>query len=329
MTTDSTTKTVYRIGTRKSKLALVQTEMVKNYLGKAFPQYEFIVEAMSTTGDRILNLALSKIGEKSLFTKELEVALEDGRVDFVVHCLKDLPTTLPQGMHLGAVMERENPNDALVLSPKYEGCSSLADLPEGSVVGTSSLRRVAQLKNKYPHLVYKDVRGNLNTRLAKLDDPQGEFAAIVLAVAGLVRLDLGHRISQVLPLSDSLYAVSQGALGIECRESDADTRRLLDFLNHHPTRTMCSAERALMRKLEGGCSVPIGVCSSLQDKVLSLHGLVASLDGQKIVEFDSKMSLEESTSAEQDLVLASELGITVANGLVERGAGIILAELAH
>lgn len=157
MTTDSTTKTVYRIGTRKSKLALVQTEMVKNYLGKAFPQYEFIVEAMSTTGDRILNLALSKIGEKSLFTKELEVALEDGRVDFVVHCLKDLPTTLPQGMHLGAVMERENPNDALVLSPKYEGCSSLADLPEGSVVGTSSLRRVAQLKNKYPHLVYKDV----------------------------------------------------------------------------------------------------------------------------------------------------------------------------
>ncbi|CAO3609744.1 unnamed protein product [Mucor fragilis] len=329
MTTDSTTKTVYHIGTRKSKLALVQTEMVKNYLGKAFPQYEFIVEAMSTTGDRILNLALSKIGEKSLFTKELEVALEDGRVDFVVHCLKDLPTTLPQGMHLGAVMERENPNDALVLSPKYEGCSSLADLPEGSVVGTSSLRRVAQLKNKYPHLVYKDVRGNLNTRLAKLDDPQGEFAAIVLAVAGLVRLDLGHRISQVLPLSDSLYAVSQGALGIECRESDADTRRLLDFLNHHPTRTMCSAERALMRKLEGGCSVPIGVCSSLQDKVLSLHGLVASLDGQKIVEFDSKMSLEESTSAEQDLVLASELGITVANGLVERGAGIILAELAH
>lgn len=144
-----------------------------------------------------------------------------------------------------------------------------------------------------------------------------------------MRLDLGHRISQVLPLSDSLYAVSQGALGIECRESDADTRRLLDFLNHHPTRTMCSAERALMRKLEGGCSVPIGVCSSLQDKVLSLHGLVASLDGQKIVEFDSKMSLEESTSAEQDLVLASELGITVANGLVERGAGIILAELAH
>ncbi|KAG1080666.1 hypothetical protein G6F42_023262 [Rhizopus arrhizus] len=224
MTTDSTAKTVYRIGTRKSNLALVQTEMVKNYLNKAFPQYEFIVEAMSTTGDRILNLALSKIGEKSLFTKELEVALEDGRVDFVVHCLKDLPTTLPKGMHLGAVMERENPNDALVLSPKYEG-SSLADLPKGSVVGTSSLRRVAQLKNKYPHLVYKDVRGNLNTRLAKLDDPQGEYAAIILAVAGLVRLNLGHRISQVIPLSDSLYAVSQGALCIECRENDSDTHR--------------------------------------------------------------------------------------------------------
>lgn len=156
MTTESTAKTVYRIGTRKSKLALVQTEMIKDLLSKAFPQYQFIVEGISTTGDRILDVALSKIGEKALFTKELEVALEDGRVDFVVHCLKDLPTTLPQGMGLGAIMERENPNDALILSPKYQG-SSLADLPEGSVVGTSSLRRVAQLKNKYPHLVYKDV----------------------------------------------------------------------------------------------------------------------------------------------------------------------------
>lgn len=156
MKTESTAKTVYRIGTRKSKLALVQSEMVKDYLEKAFPQYEFIIEAMTTTGDRISNLALNKIGEKSLFTKELEVALEDGSVDFVVHCLKDLPTSLPEGMHLGAVMERENPNDALVLSSKYEGYS-LADLPEGSVVGTGSLRRVAQLKHKYPHLVYKGV----------------------------------------------------------------------------------------------------------------------------------------------------------------------------
>lgn len=170
---------------------------------------------------------------------------------------------------------------------------------------------------------------NRDTRLAKLDDPQGEYAAIVLAVAGLVRLNLGHRISQVLPLSDSLYAVSQGALGIECRESDVDTRRLLDFLNHHPTRTMCSAERSLMRTLEGGCSVPIGVCSSLENKMLSLRGLVASLDGQQIVEFESEISLQESASVEQDVVLANELGITVANGLIERGAGVILAELAH
>ncbi|GAN10767.1 porphobilinogen deaminase [Mucor ambiguus] len=329
MTTDSTAKTVYRIGTRKSKLALVQTEMIKDYLSKAFPQYEFILEGISTTGDRILDVALSKIGEKALFTKELEVALEDGRVDFVVHCLKDLPTTLPRGIALGAVMERENPNDALVLSPKYGNCSSLADLPEGSVVGTSSLRRVAQLKNKYPHLIYKDVRGNVDTRLAKLDNPEGEYAAIILAVAGLVRLHLEHRISQVLPLTDSLYAVSQGALGIECREDDVDTRRLLNFLNHHPTRTMCSAERSLMRRLEGGCSVPIGVCSSLEDRMLSLRGLVASLDGQQIVEFDSKISLQESASFDQDLVLANELGTTVADGLIERGAGVILAGLSH
>lgn len=149
-------KTTYTIGTRRSQLALVQTEIVRAELSKLYPEYEFKIEAMSTTGDKILNVALSKIGEKSLFTKELEVALEDGRVDFVVHSLKDLPTTLPPGMFLGAVMERENPNDALVLSEKYKGYT-LATLPEGSVVGTSSLRRVAQLKRRYPKLIFKDV----------------------------------------------------------------------------------------------------------------------------------------------------------------------------
>lgn len=321
-------KRVFRIGTRKSQLALVQTEIVKNCLQKTFPQYEFLVEAMSTTGDRILNVALSKIGEKSLFTKELEVALEDGRVDLVVHSLKDLPTVLPEGMYLGAVMEREDPNDALVLSPKFAG-HTLATLPAGSVVGTSALRRVAQLKRKYPHLVYKDVRGNLNTRLAKLDNPEGEYAAIILAVAGLVRLDMGDRISNVIPPKDSLHAVSQGALGIECREDDKDTRGLLDVLNHHPTRTMCLAERALMRRLEGGCTVPIGVNSNITDKTLTLHGLVASLDGQQMVEYESSISLEKSKSKEEDLVLAAELGVQVADELVNRGAGAILAELAH
>ncbi|KAI7905633.1 porphobilinogen deaminase [Cokeromyces recurvatus] len=319
---------IYRIGTRKSQLALVQTEIVRKHLQDNFPDLEFLIEPMSTTGDRILNVSLSKIGEKSLFTKELEVALAEGRVDLVVHSLKDLPTVLPDGMFLGAVMERENPNDALVLSPKFKG-HTLATLPKGSVIGTSSLRRVAQLKRRYPHLVFKDTRGNINTRLAKLDNPEGEYAAIVLAVAGLVRINMGHRISQVISSTDSLHAVSQGALGIECRENDFDVHKLLESLNHHPTYIMCSAERSLMRQLEGGCSVPIGVNSSIKDKILSLHGLVSTLDGQRVVEFEDHISLENSKSDKDDFALASKLGIHVAKELIKRGADTILAELAH
>ncbi|KAI8070089.1 porphobilinogen deaminase [Thamnidium elegans] len=321
-------KRIINIGTRKSQLALVQTEIVRNCLQTAFPQFEFRIVSMTTIGDRILNVALNKIGEKALFTKELEVALEDGRVDLVVHSLKDLPTVLPDGMYLGAVMERENPNDALVLSPKYQD-HTLASLPAGSVIGTSALRRIAQLTHKYPHLVYKDVRGNLNTRLAKLDNSEGEYAAIILAVAGLVRLNMSDRISSVIPPSDSLHAVSQGALGIECRSKDTEIRELLDVLNHHPTRIMCSAERSLMRTLEGGCSVPIGVNSSLKNKCLTLHGLVASLDGQQIVQYEDSVSLIDSKSNEQDVLLATELGIKVANELLNRGADAILKELAH
>lgn len=319
---------VIRIGTRKSELALVQTEIVRNCLQTTFPQYEFVAVPMSTTGDRILNVALSKIGEKALFTKELEVALEDGRVDLVVHSLKDLPTVLPEGMYLGAVMEREDPNDALVLAPKFEG-HTLASLPAGSVIGTSALRRVAQLKRRYPHLVYKDVRGNLNTRLAKLDNPEGEYAAIILAVAGLVRINKGDRISSIISSKESLHAVSQGALGVECRANDKDTQALLDVLNHHPTRTMCLAERALMRRLEGGCTVPIGVNSHIKEKILTLHGLVASLDGQQMVEYETSISLKECKTGEEELALAAQLGVTVADELVNRGAGAILAELGH
>lgn len=167
-----------------------------------------------------------------------------------------------------------------------------------------------------------------NTRLAKLDDPEGEYAAIILAVAGLVRINMEDRISSVIPASDSLHAVSQGALGIECRENDADTRALLEVLNHHPTRIMCSAERSLMRKLEGGCTVPIGVNTSIKDGKLTLHGLVASLDGQNVVEFEDSVSLVEKAQKEE-LSLADELGIHVATELVNRGARAILEELAH
>ncbi|CEI96228.1 Putative Porphobilinogen deaminase [Rhizopus microsporus] len=325
---NNASKKSFVIGTRKSQLALVQTYMVRDTLQALYPDHEFTIEAMSTLGDNILDKALSKIGEKALFTKELEIALANNKVDFVVHCLKDLPTMLPPGMTLGAIMEREDPSDALVLNERNKG-KTIKDLPPGSVIGTSSLRRVAQLKRRYPHLEFKDVRGNLNTRLAKLDDENGPFSGIVLAVAGLVRLNLGNRISQVLPPSDSLHAVSQGALAIECREGDEDTIAMLQPLNHADTRITCLAERALMRKLEGGCSVPIGVNTRLENNTLWLHGLVASLDGQHVVEHQDKVSLEEAKTQEAKEALAETLGRSVAEVLLKNGADKILEELAH
>ncbi|KAI9010309.1 porphobilinogen deaminase [Phycomyces nitens] len=317
----------YAIGTRKSELAMVQTHLVRDILQKKFPQHTFSVQSMSTSGDRILDLALNKIGEKALFTKELEVALEDGRVDLVVHSLKDLPTVLPEGMYLGAVLERENPHDALVLAPGLDG-HTLATLPKGSVVGTSSLRRVAQLKRRYPHLVFDDMRGNLNTRLAKLDAVDSRFSGIILAVAGLVRINRDDRISQIIEPSDSLHAVSQGALGIECRENDKDIRALLESLNHTETRIMCLSERSLMRTLEGGCSVPIGVNTKLDKNSLRLRGLVASLDGQEVVEYEDSISLENANDAKK-FELAETLGNRVAAKLVELGANKILDVLRH
>ncbi|ORE06404.1 porphobilinogen deaminase [Rhizopus microsporus var. microsporus] len=324
---NNVSKKSFVIGTRKSQLALVQTHMVRDALQALYPDHEFTIEAMSTLGDNILDKALSKIGEKALFTKELEVALANNKVDFVVHCLKDLPTMLPPGMTLGAIMEREDPSDALVLNERNKG-KTIKDLPSGSVIGTSSLRRVAQLKRRYPHLEFKDVI-LINTRLAKLDDENGPFSGIVLAVAGLVRLNLGNRISQVLPPSDSLHAVSQGALAIECREGDDDTIAMLQPLNHADTRITCLAERALMRKLEGGCSVPIGVNTRLENNTLWLHGLVASLDGQHVVEHQDKVSLEEAKTQEAKEALAETLGRSVAETLLKNGADKILEELAH
>ncbi|CAO3652455.1 unnamed protein product [Cunninghamella echinulata] len=316
----------FRIGTGKSALAMVQTEFVRDSLQKVFPNYKFEIIPMSTTGDCILHVALSKIGEKSLFTKELEVALADKRVDFVVHSLKDLPTVLPEGMYLGAVMERENPHDAVVLHEKHKG-ATLATLPAGFIIGTSSLRRVAQLKRTYPHLTFTDCRGNLNTRLSKLDE--GQYAAIILAVAGLKRINLGHRISHILTPSESLHAVSQGALGVECRENDSACRELLNKLNHTTTRLLCTSERGMLRTLEGGCSIPIGVNTSYENNRLNLHGLVASLDGQQVVECKDHVDIDPELPLGKQYELANELGITVANKLLETGADVILKELSH
>ncbi|KAG2181313.1 hypothetical protein INT43_008896 [Umbelopsis isabellina] len=314
------------LGTRKSQLAMVQTYQVQAALQKLYPTYHFPILPMSTTGDKVLDVALSKIGEKSLFTKELEVALSDRKVDLVVHSLKDLPTTLPEGMLLGAVMERENPHDAVCFNEKYKDYT-LDKLPEGSVIGTSSVRRIAQLKRRFPHLEFKDVRGNLNTRLAKLDANDSPYAGIVLAVAGLTRINQGHRISQVLDPSLSLHAVSQGALGVECRLDDTNIIKLLEPLNHYETRIRCMGERSLMRTLEGGCSVPIGVNTRFEGRILHLRGLVASVDGTQVAEDDAEIEIPaDSKEAEQ---CAEQLGIMVAQKLLDQGARQILDQIQH
>ncbi|KAJ1989012.1 porphobilinogen deaminase [Dimargaris cristalligena] len=313
------------IGSRKSALALVQTYHVRDCLQTRNPHTTFPLVTMSTQGDKVLDVALSKIGEKALFTKELEVALEAGEVDLVVHSLKDLPTTLPPGMEIGAMLEREDPRDAVVLKdhPDYTG-RTLETLPRGSVVGTSSVRRIAQLSRRFPHLVFQDVRGNLNTRLQKLDDPAGPYAALILAVAGLRRLDWPHRISQILPEETMLHAVGQGALAIECRSNDQRTLDLVRPLIHSDTLLRCTAERTLMRELEGGCSVPLGVYTELAGsgptRTLRLHALVASLDGSQVVEAE----IIATIGTTQDPAAAANLGLEVAAIMKAKGAKKLL-----
>ncbi|WP_017662864.1 hydroxymethylbilane synthase [Baaleninema simplex] len=300
-----------RIGSRKSQLALVQTHWVRDRLQESYPDRKFEIHTMSTQGDKILDVALAKIGDKGLFTKELEVGMLAGETDFAVHSLKDLPTNLPEGLMLGCVTERENPADALVVHEKHKD-KQLETLPEGAVVGTSSLRRLAQLRHHYPHLEFKDIRGNLNTRLAKLDE--GNYDAIILAVAGLQRLGMGDRIHQAIPAEVSLHAVGQGALGIECREGDTEILELLKAIEDVPTTQRCLAERAFLRSLEGGCQVPIGVNTSIEGDRLTLTGMVASIDGQQLV----KDTVSGNTAD------AETLGVTLANRLREQGATEIL-----
>jgi hydroxymethylbilane synthase len=303
-----------RIGSRKSQLALVQTHWVRDQLQGHYPDRHFDISTMSTQGDKILDVALAKIGDKGLFTKELELGMLNGDIDFAVHSLKDLPTNLPEGLVLGCVTERENPADALVVHNNHSD-KQIDTLPAGAVVGTSSLRRLAQLRYHFPHLVFKDIRGNLNTRLQKLDE--GGYDAIILAVAGLERLGMGDRIHQILPADISLHAVGQGALGIECRGEDAEILSLLTAIEHRPTAVRCYAERAFLRELEGGCQVPIGVNTSLDGDTLTLTGLVASLDGQRLV----KDTLSAPTAE------AESLGVRLAQQLRNQGAQDILDEI--
>jgi hydroxymethylbilane synthase len=303
-----------RLASRKSQLALVQTHWVQGEFQKLFPEHTFEVVTMTTQGDNILDVALAKIGDKGLFTKELELSMLRHDTDFAVHSLKDLPTQLPEGLMLGAVTEREDPADALVVHPNYQDYQ-IDTLPPGTVIGTSSLRRLAQLRYHFPHLEFKDVRGNLNTRLQKLDN--GEYDALILAYAGLHRLGFGDRIHQVIPAEISLHAVGQGALGIECRSNDPEILDLLKCIEHRPTAERCTAERSFLRALEGGCQVPIGVNTALEGDQLTLTGMVASLDGKRLIK-------DVVTGAANT---AEALGLQLAQRLKEQGAQEILSEI--
>ena len=293
---------------------MVQTNWVKAELEKAHPGLTITVEAMATQGDKILDLALAKIGDKGLFTKELEAQMLVGRAEIAVHSLKDLPTNLPDGLMLGCITEREDPADALVVNTKNADYK-LDTLPEGSVVGTSSLRRLAQLRHHYPHLQFKDVRGNVITRLEKLD--AGEYDCLILAAAGLTRLGFGDRIHQIIPGDISLHAVGQGALGIECVEGNPEVLELIKVLEHAPTSARCLAERSFLRELEGGCQVPIGVNTVIDGDTLTLTGMVASLDGKRLIRDQQSGTLAE----------AEAIGTKLAEILKGKGAGEILKEI--
>jgi hydroxymethylbilane synthase len=306
--------TELRIASRRSQLAMVQTNWVKAELEKAHPGLTITVEAMATQGDKILDVALAKIGDKGLFTKELEAQMLVGRAEIAVHSLKDLPTNLPEGLMLGCITEREDPADALVVNAKNAN-HRLDTLPEGAVVGTSSLRRLAQLRHHYPHLSFKDVRGNVITRLEKLDS--GDYDCLILAAAGLERLGFGDRIHQIIPGDISLHAVGQGALGIECVEDKPEVLEIIKVLEHTTTSRRCLAERAFLRELEGGCQVPIGVNSQISNEELTLTGMVASLDGKRLIRDQASGSAADPES----------IGIELAGKLKQQGAGAILKEI--
>ncbi|OZI51430.1 hydroxymethylbilane synthase [Bordetella genomosp. 4] len=299
------------IATRASRLALWQAEHVRDRLRTLYPDCSVELLTLTTRGDQILDRTLSKVGGKGLFVKELETALLDGRADLAVHSLKDVPVDLQAPFELCAVLERADPRDAFV-SNDY---ATLADLPAGAVVGTSSLRRESQIRQRYPHLQVKPLRGNLDTRLGKLD--QGDYAAIVLAAAGLQRLDLGHRIRSLLDPADSLPAAGQGALGIEIRDDRADLRAWLSPLVCRRTTACVLAERAVSRTLGGSCQVPLAAYAVLDGDNVVLRALVASPDGKQVIQSEHTGPVAQ----------AEQIGEAAAQALLSKGAAAILAAL--
>lgn len=283
------------IGTRQSLLALWQSNHIAALLRKEYPKCEVVLKKIVTKGDRILDVPLAQIGGKGLFTKEIEEDLLDGTIDLAVHSLKDMPTVLPEGLCLTAITERANVGDAFV-SNKY---GSFEDLPLGAVVGTSSLRRKAQLLAKRPDLEIRDLRGNVDTRLRKLDE--GLYDAIILAAAGLERLGHGDRISSLIPADVCLPAVGQGALAIEARTEDKEVRDMLSFLNDLNTKQATDAERAFLGLLEGGCQVPIGVHADVEGENIRIEAIIAALDGSTILRDTINGKADDAVSLGQQL----------------------------
>lgn len=288
-------KAVLKIGTRQSLLALWQSNHIAACLRKKYPECEVVLKKIVTKGDRILDVPLAQIGGKGLFTKEIEEDLLSGEVDLAVHSLKDMPTVLPEGLCLTAITERANVGDAFV-SNEY---SCFAELPLGAVVGTSSLRRKAQLLAARPDLTIRDLRGNVDTRLRKLDE--GLYDAVILAAAGLERLGHGDRIKDVIPSDVCLPAVGQGALAIECRTDDAEVRQMLDFLNDMPTVHATNAERAFLGLLEGGCQVPIGVHADVEGDKIKIEAIIAALDGSTVLRDTIEGAATDAVALGQEL----------------------------
>ena len=303
------------IGTRGSKLALWQARWVESELKKLEPSLEIELNIIKTTGDKILDVALAQVGGKGLFVKEIEEALLERRADIAVRSMKDVPTELPCELHLGAICKRENPGDAFV--GRNGAAGKLADLPKGAHIGTSSLRRTCQLLKARPDLKISSLRGNLDTRLRKLDE--GEYDAIILAVAGMKRLGFEGRITEAIPPDAMLPAIGQGAVGIECRREDPWINGLVSRLNHHETSVAVRAERAFLLRLEGGCQVPIAAYARFDSagKKLLMDGLVGDPSGSK--------TLRESI--EGDPADAENLGVRLAESLIKQGAGEILARV--
>ena len=303
--------TELRIATRSSPLALWQAEEVSRQLTRLYPQLKVSLVQMKTRGDKLLDAPLAKVGGKGLFVKELEVGILDGIADIAVHSMKDVPVNFPDGLELGLIMQREDPRDAFV-SNRY---ASLDDMPEGALVGTSSLRRQTQIRARYPQLEIDWLRGNVNTRLRKLDE--GEFDAIILASAGLIRLGFEERIKTPIEPEVCLPAIGQGVLGIETRCNDGAVCRLLEPLGDAATTTLVSAERAFNKTLNGGCQVPIAGHAIFEEDQIYLRGLVGEPDGSVVLRADIRGSSDQ----------AENLGINLAKTLIGQGADKILASL--